>query len=491
MDASIYQEIAARTGGNVHIGVVGPVRTGKSAFIKRFMELMVLPLMEDEYARERARDEMPQSGSGRTIMTAEPKFVPESAVQLLLGNGMHCAVRFVDSVGYMISGATGSLEDGAERMVMTPWYDHEIPMSQAAEEGTRRVINDHSSVAVLVTTDGSVCSLPREEYIQAEERAARELLNAGKPFVILLNCENPEDEASIALAAELSEKYGHPCLPLNCLTMDTDALQKLIQVLLTEFPVTQYRVFFPPWMEALGEESTFRAALFSALLNGGEQAARIGDAARFAEELGSLELIERAEISDCDLSSGIVSIRIVLPRRIYYEIISKESGFTVRNDRELMLLLQSVGGLKEEYERVHAALESARSTGYGIVMPTMEEMRLEEPQIVRQGGRYGVRLKASAPSVHMILADIETEVSPAIGGEKASEEVINFLLQGYDGDVSRIWESNLFGKPLNDIAGEGLNNKIRAMPQEAQGKLRTTIQRIVNEGSGGLICILL
>ena len=491
LDISIYQDIAARTDGNVYLGVVGPVRTGKSTFIKRFMETLVLPRMDDAYAAERAKDELPQCGSGRTIMTAEPKFVPETAAEIRLENGVRCAIRLADSVGFMVAGATGSMENGIERMVMTPWYDHEIPMSQAAEEGTMRVITDHSTVGILVTTDGSVCSLPREDYIPAEERAAQELQQAGKPFIILLNCTDPEGEEAVSLAAELAEKYGHGCIPVNCLTLDENGISRILESLLMEFPITCCRVFFPGWMEALGEDNDFRASLFELLRSCGESAVRMGDLSRFSDILSAEEMIETVQVSDCDLSTGIVSIRITLPKRLYYDIISRESGFPVRNDRELMLLLKSVSARKEEYDRVHDALESARSTGYGIVMPTMEEMQLEEPQIVRQGGRYGVRLKASAPSIHMILANIETEVSPAIGGEKASEEVINFLLQGYDGDVSRIWESNIFGKPLNDIAGEGLNNKIRAMPADAQNKLRTTIQRIINDGSGGMICILL
>lgn len=491
MEASIYQEIAARTGGNIYIGVVGPVRTGKSTFIKRFMETMVLPRMDDGYALERARDELPQCSSGRTIMTAEPKFIPEDAAQLSLENGARCAVRMVDSVGYMVPGASGNLEDGAERMVMTPWYDHEIPMSQAAEEGTRRVITEHATVGILVTTDGSVCALPRDDYLAAEERAAKELQSAGKPFILLLNCENPSSEDAVTLSEELTEKYGHCCIPVNCLTLGEQEMQQIMASLLKEFPITSCRVFFPAWLEALGLQSDFRASLFDLLRTGAQQAQRICDMQGFTASLASHPLIEHAEMTDCDLASGEVSLCVSLPKRLYYEIISLESGFPVRNDRDLMQLLQSVSALKSEYERVHDALEAARSTGYGIVMPTMEEMKLEEPQIVRQGGRYGVRLRASAPSIHMIQADIETEVSPAIGGEKASEEVINFLLQGYDGDVSRIWESNIFGKPLNDIAGEGLSNKIRAMPPDAQAKLRTTVQRIINEGSGGLICILL
>ncbi len=491
MERSIYQEIAERTGGSIYIGVVGPVRTGKSTFIKRFMENMVLPRMEDGYAMERARDELPQCAAGRTIMTAEPKFVPEEAARLQLDDGIHCSVRLADSVGYLITGASGGTEDGAERMVMTPWYDHEITLSQAAEEGTVRVINDHSTVGVLVTTDGSICSIAREDYIPAEERAARELERAGKPFVILLNCAQPEEERAQALAAELEEKYRRKCIPVNCLTLDEAGITQILRDLLMEFPVTCFRVFFPAWIEALGEESEFRTALFERLRAGAESVSRVEDVERLTASLISEEMIDRADVAACDLGTGAVTIRVSLPKKLYYEIISRESGFPVRNDRELMLLLRSISERKEEYDRVHEALESARSSGYGIVMPTMEEMRLEEPQIVRQGGRYGVRLKASAPSIHMILADIETEVSPAIGGEKASEEVINFLLQGYDGDVSRIWESNIFGKPLNDIAGEGLNNKIRAMPADAQTKLRATIQRIINDGNGGIICILL
>jgi len=491
IESSVYQQIAARTGGNIYIGVVGPVRTGKSTFIKRFMETLVLPAMEDEYARERARDELPQSGSGRTITTAEPKFVPENAARIAFAGGVQCSVRMVDCVGYLVPGAVGSMEDGAERMVMTPWYEQEIPMSQAAEEGTYRVITEHSTVGILVTTDGSICGISREDYVAAEERAARELEQVGKPFVILLNTTEPEGEGARALAAELAETYHKLCLPINCLEMDEGGIRAVIGAILREFPVTRTEVYMPAWAEALGEDCPERGALFTVLRDAAEAVQCIADVEAMAAALTENEMIECADGSETDLATGTVRLRISLPKQLYYDIISRESGFPIRNDRELVLLLRSVSGLKEEYERVHAALENVRSTGYGIVMPTLDEMRLEEPQIVRQGGRYGVRLKASAPSIHMIMANIETEVSPAIGGEKASEEVINFLLEGYDGDINRIWESNIFGKPLNDIAAEGLNNKIRAMPEDAQGKIRTTIQRIINEGNGGLICILL
>ena len=490
-ETAIYQEMAERTGGSIYIGVVGPVRTGKSTFIKRFMETMVLPELDDVYARERARDELPQSGSGRTIMTAEPKFVPEKPVELSLGEGSSCRVRMVDSVGYMVNGAMGNLEDGRERQVMTPWYDHEISMTQAAEEGTRRVIADHSTVGILVTTDGSVSGIAREEYAAPEERAAQELTAIGKPFLILLNCAEPESEESQALAAELEARYGRRCEAVNCQKLEAEDFTALLRDLLYEFPVQRYEITLPAWMDALSAENEVRSALCDAILSTAEGIERIGDAERLAASIRENENVERAEVDSLELGCGCVCVSVALLPQLYYETLSSESGFEIRSDRDLMALLRSVSGLKGEYERVHEALEDVRTKGYGIVMPTIEEMTLAEPQIVRQGGRYGVKLKASAPSIHMIMANIETEVSPAIGGEKASEEVINFLLQGYDGDINRIWESNIFGKSLNDIAGEGLTNKIRAMPDDAQSKLQCTVQRIINEGSGGLICILL
>lgn len=491
LDTAIYRELAERTGGDVYIGVVGPVRTGKSTFIKRFMETLVLPNLEDVYARERARDELPQSGSGRTIMTAEPKFVPEQAAELTLAEGMVCRVRMVDSVGYMVNGAVGDQEDGTERMVMTPWYPEEIPLRQAAEEGTRRVIADHSTVGVLVTTDGSFTGIDRAEYEAPEARAVSELNAAGKPYLFLLNCADPGSEAVQALAAELTERYGHRCVPVNCAALTEEAFTGLLRELLYAFPVERFAVFLPAWMDALGPESPLRGELFGTILEAARSVRTMGEAGEAAAAIAESESVQSAAADRLDLGNGQVRLTVTLPQQLYYSTISAESGFEIHNDRDLMLLLHSVSSLKSEYERVHEALEEVRTRGYGIVMPTLEEMTLEEPQIVRQGGRYGVKLKASAPSIHMILANIETEVSPAIGGERASEEVINFLLQGYDGDINRIWESNIFGKALNDIAGEGLTGKIKNMPEDAKGKLRGTIQRIVNEGSGGLICILL
>ncbi|MCM1148641.1 MAG: stage IV sporulation protein A [Butyricicoccus sp.] len=488
---SIYQDIAARTGGDIYIGVVGPVRTGKSTFIKRFMETLVLPRIDNVYMKERARDELPQSGSGRTIMTAEPKFVPEEAVDLELESGVRCAVRIVDCVGYMVNGASGQIEDGVERMVMTPWCENEIPMTQAAEEGTRRVITEHSSIGILVTTDGSVCGIPREDYEEAERRVANELKNVGKPFVILLNCTYPDSDSARELADSLTEEYGAKCLPVNCLELDEDGVADILKSVLYEFPVSRFSVYMPSWTDALGIENQIKKTLYDSIAQSVENVRCLRDVASMFELMQGNELVEKAALGEMQLGNGEVSIVITMPQSLYYRTISEESGFDIKDDGDLMQLLHSMSGLKSEYERVHRALESVRETGYGIVMPAPEEMRLEEPEIVRQGSRYGVRLKASAPSIHMMMANIETEVSPALGGEKASDEILNFLLQGFDGDIGRIWESNIFGKSLYDIAGESVTAKIQSLPPETQAKLQQTLQRIINEGSGGLICIIL
>ncbi len=489
--ANVYKDIVGRTGGKLYIGVVGPVRTGKSTFIKKFMENLVIPAIDNPFMKERTKDELPQSGSGRMIMTAEPKFVPEEAVCIEPEENVKCLVRLVDCVGYMVNGASGNIEDGGERMVMTPWYEHEIPMSRAAEEGTRRVIKEHSTLGVIVTTDGSLCGIHRDDYVRPEERTVEELKAVGKPFVMLLNCAEPNSEVSQALAADLAEKYSCECIAVNCLELSGDDIKNIIYIALKSFPIEKYCVRIPEWLEALCEDNGLKKELYNCVLEACEGAERLGDRRQIADKLSVLEKVSNAEIGAVNMAEGSIEIKISMPRKLYYDTLSSESGFDIRNDRDLMNILSSLNGLKTEYERVHEALEEVKTTGYGIVMPTPDEMKLEEPQVVRQGGRYGVKLKASAPSIHMIKTNIETEVSPAIGGERASEDMINFLIQGFDGDMSRIWESNIFGKSLNDIAGEGLAGKIKALPEETKCKLQNTIQRIVNEGSGGLICIIL
>lgn len=489
--SSIYRDLAGRTGGNIYIGVVGPVRTGKSTFIKKFMEKLVLPHIHDPYMIERTRDELPQSGSGRSVMTAEPKFVPENAVMIEPEENVRCSVRLVDCVGYMVSGATGNIEDGSERMVMTPWYEEEIPMSRAAEEGTRRVIREHSTIGIIVTTDGSVCGIDRADYERAEARTVEELRSIGKPFIMLLNCVRPESDSSVALASELSQKYGCECMAVNCLELEEMDISEIIYRALKGFPVELFRVWIPEWLEALSSDNPLKKGLYSALLDACTHSDSLGDKEKLCSELCCADNVSSAEICAADMGRGTLDIKLSMPRSLYYDTLSSESGFVIKNDGDLINILSSLKEAKSEYERVHEALEEVRERGYGIVMPTAEEMKLEEPQVVRQGGRYGVKLKASAPSIHMIRTNIETEVSPAIGGERASEDMINFLIQGFDGDMSRIWESNIFGKSLNDIAGESLAGKIKALPEETKSKLQGTIQRIVNEGSGGLICIIL
>lgn len=490
MNTSIYQDMAARTGGDIYIGLVGPVRTGKSTFIKRFMETLVIPNIADAYARERAKDELPQSGSGRTIMTAEPKFVPEDAAKVELEGGVTFSVRLIDCVGYMVQGAAGQLEEGEERMVTTPWFDHEVSLSEAAEEGTRRVIAEHSTLGIVMTTDGSICGIPRENYVEAEERVINELRAIGKPFVLLLNCASPQSEEAEALRQELSEKYAVTCLAVSCVDLGQKDIEEILKFALYEFPIAELGIFLPPWLDALPQDAALKTGLYEGIASAAAQMGRVRDAFSIMDELGMREDVSDAGVKRVEMGTGQVTAEIDMPRSLYYKTISEQSGFDIADDGDLMTLLTHMREIKTDYDHISDALRSVRETGYGVVMPLPGELKLEEPQIVRTGGRYSVRLKASAPSIHMMMTNIETEVTPALGGEKASEEIMGFLLQGFDGDVSRIWESNIFGKSLYDIAEEGLESKIKRVPAPVRNKLRNTMQRIVNEGSGSLICIV-
>ena len=473
------------------LGVVGPVRTGKSTFIKRFMETLVIPQIENTYMRERARDELPQSGSGRTIMTAEPKFVPEDAVTIRLSENIELSVRLVDCVGYMVDGAAGQYEDGNERLVTTPWFDHEVTMTDAAEKGTYKVIAEHSTIGIVVTTDGSICDIPREKYIVPEERVIRELKSIGKPFVVLLNSAYPESETAIQTAQEISEQYDVMCIRVNCLSLTEEDISSIIQSVLQEFPLKSIGIYLPEWLDALPEDNGLKAEMFSWILSSSEGASKIKDCYTAVNKLSEYEKVSSAAISRSDLGSGAICVDVQLPRALYYSTISEQTGLEVKNDGDLISTLTEMSTVKADYDKLREALEDVRTKGYGVVMPDSSQMRLEEPQIVRQGGKYSVKLKANAPAIHMLMTNIETEVTPAIGGETASEDIINFLLQGFDGDVNRIWQSNIFGKSLYDIAEEGLTSKIEALPENAKAKLQQTLQRIINEGSGGLICILL
>ena len=424
-------------------------------------------------------------------MTAEPKFVPEEAAQVQLEGGASFSVRLIDCVGYMVPGAIGQFEDDAPRMVTTPWFDHEIPMTEAAEAGTRKVIAEHSTIGLVVTTDGSITDLPREDYLEAEERVIRELQELGKPFIVLLNSADPDGDRAVAIARDISSHYGVNCVPVNCLELSEDAVTGILKGVLYEFPMQELDFFLPPWVDALPAEHPIKAGLYEAIRQSAGDLRHIREVEGVAAALGGDERVQEASIPSIDLGTGVAVIRLTLPRQLFYQTLSEQSGFTVADDGDLMSLLTQLSGVKREYDKVSGALRDVRETGYGIVVPGIEELQLEEPEIMRQGGRYGVRLRASAPSIHMIRADIETAVSPIVGNEKQSEDMVNYLLQEFEGDTRRIWQSNIFGRSFYELVNDDLQTKLKRMPEDAQKKLQETLSRIINEGSGGLICIIL
>ena len=417
-DTNIYRDIAARTDGAFMLGVVGPVRTGKSTFIKRFMETLVIPRIDNTYMKERARDELPQSGSGRTIMTAEPKFVPENAVNIALGDGAELSVRLVDCVGYMVDGAAGQFEDGAERLVTTPWFDHEITMTEAAEKGTHKVITEHSTVGIVVTTDGTICDIPREKYEAPEERAINELKSIGKPFVVLLNSAEPASETAIAIAEEITARYDVRCIRVNCTTLTEDDIAGIIRSVLEEFPLKSIGIFLPEWLEALPEDNELRNELFASIMDCSSGVCRIKDCRCAVDKLSQCECVNDVSIDRSDLGTGTVSVTVCLPRSLYYKTISEQTGIEINNDGDLISTLTEMSEVKRDYDKLRCALNDVRTKGYGVVMPDSSQMQLEEPQIVRQGGKYSVKLKANAPAIHMLMTNIETEVTPAIGGDR-------------------------------------------------------------------------
>ena len=490
-NTSIYQSIATRTAGDIYIGVVGPVRTGKSTFIKRFMETQVIPNIENVYRRERAKDELPQSGSGRTIMTAEPKFVPDEAVEVTLEDGATFSVRLIDCVGYLVPGAIGSTEDDQPRMVTTPWFDHEIPMAEAAEAGTRKVIAEHSTIGIVVTTDGTISDIPREDYLEAEERVIRELQELGKPFIVLLNSAEAKSDRAVAIAKDIASRYGVNCVPVNCLELSEEDVTRLLKAVLYEFPMQELDLFLPAWVDALPGDHPIKAAVYTANRQETAGLRHIREAESAVRAMGQCEDISESKVLSIQPGTGVVSAELRLPRELFYRTLSEQSGFDVSDDGDLMSLLTRLAAVKTEYDKVAGALKDVRETGYGIVVPGIDELKLEEPEIMKQGGRYGVRLKASAPSIHMIRADIETAVSPIVGNEKQSEDMVNYLLQEFEGDTSKIWQSNIFGRSFHELVSEDLQSKLKRMPDDARKKLRETLERIINEGNGGLICILL
>ena len=491
MDHSIYSDIARRTGGNIYLGFVVPVLYGKCTFITRLIKTLAIPYIADDFQRERANDELPQSSTGKTIMTTEPKFVPEKAVTIVLDGGVKMNVRLIDCVGYIVPSAIGYIENEAPRMVMTPWFEEEIPFNMAAEVGTRKVITEHSTIGIVVTTDGSITDIPREEYQQAEERIVSELKEINKPFVVILNCQKPDSPESRALAASMQEKYSAPVMAVNCLDLTEEQIKELLGMVLLQFPVSEIRVRMPKWITALDRDHWLRRELFSTIKSAAAKIDGISSIKSCADEISACEYTSRVIPEDIDLGTGSGVIDITLKNELFYQILGETTGLVLHDESDLMPCMIELAQIKNKYERVRGALEEVEATGYGIVMPTMDELKLDEPKIVKQGGKYGVRLRASAPSIHMMSANITTEINPIVGSEKQSEELIAYLLTDFEENPKKIWESNIFGKSLHELVNEGLHNKLYRMPADARMKLQETIQRIINEGCGGLICIIL
>lgn len=487
----IYRDIAERTGGDIYLGIVGPVRTGKSTFIKRFMDTLVIPNISDETQRERATDELPQSSAGRTIMTTEPKFIPENAVEVKLNDNSCFRVRMIDCVGYIVPSALGYIEDEEPRMVKTPWFDEAVPFDMAAEIGTKKVITDHSTIGLVITTDGSVSDIDRSEYEEAEARVINELKEINKPFIVLLNSVNPDSRECRELAKKLSEKYAVPVEAVSCADLDEEEIKRILARILFEFPVKEIRIDMPKWVSVLEQGHRLRKTLFETIVASAEKAEKIREVSDVAEKISDCEYVRLSETSRADLGSGCAGIRIELDNTLFYKVLSEKTGLCVNNEGELLSTVSELSDMKRKYERVQQAYNDVDESGYGIVMPTMEELTLEEPEIIKQGGRYGIRLRANAPSVHMMRTTIKTEITPIVGSEQQSEELVSYMLKEFEEDPSKIWESNIFGKSLHELVNEGLHNKLYRMPADARNKIKETTERIINDGCNGLICIIL
>ena len=487
---NVYSDIQARTGGEIYIGVVGPVRTGKSTFIKRFMELLVLPGLEDVHARERARDELPQSSAGKTIMTTEPKFIPKEAAKLSLGDGVEVRVRLIDCIGFMVEGAAGHIENEKERMVRTPWYEEEIPFTAAAELGTRKVITDHSTIGLVVTADGSFGELKRENYVPAEEKTVQELKKLGKPFLVLLNSQKPYSEETRALAARMTEKYEVQVLPVNCEQLRAEDIREILGQVLLEFPVTEIDFSIPKWLEILPNSHWLKSEVIQAVRGMMDRTVHMRDVAlALPEETG--EAIRRIRIVSMKMDDGSVQAVVELDDGHYYQILSEYVGMPIEGEYQLMQTLKRLASMQSEYEKASVALTQARKKGYGVVTPERGEIVLDEPQVVRHGNKYGVKMKAQAPSINLIKAQIETEIAPIVGNEQQAEDLIRYIRENAGKGEEGIWETNIFGKSIAQIVDDGIQAKISQLTEDCQVKLQDTLQKIINDSNGGMICIII
>lgn len=487
----IYKDIAERTQGDIYVGVVGPVRTGKSTFIKKFMDMMVIPNIENSYKKQRTKDELPQSSSGKSIHTTEPKFVPNEAVEISIDDIIKFKVRMVDCVGYIVKGSTGYIEENQPKMVSTPWFEYPISFEDAAEIGTKKVITDHSTIGILITSDGSITGINRADYIEAEERVVSELRAINKPFIIVLNSALPKDKETVEMKRSMEEKYGVPVQVLDVLNMREEDVHNILGTVLMEFPTKEVNIDIPEWIENLDSSHWLKANYVSTIKDIAKNIDKVSDVKKVVEMLNSYEFLYENKIDEMNLGEGVARLVLNPEPSMFYKIISEVCNLEIKGESELLKIIKSLNSAKVEYDKIEEALKDVRENGYGLVAPQLSEMKLEEPEIVREGSKYGVKLKASAPSLHIIRADIQTEISPIMGTEKETKELAKSLLEQFENDPSKIWQSNMFGKSLEVLVKEGLQNKLYKMPDDIQEKIQKTLQKIVNEGNGGLICIIL
>lgn len=488
---NIYEDIAKRTQGDIYIGVVGPVRTGKSTFIRKFMENLVLPNIENEFKRERTQDEIPQSGSGKTIMTVEPKFVPADGVEIKIKDTVSLKVRMVDCVGYIVDGALGHDEEGKQRLVSTPWSQEAMTFEKAAEIGTKKVIRDHSTLGIVVLTDGSVTGIDRKNYLSAEERVINELKSLNKPFAVVLNTLDPYSESTELLRSELEEKYDVPIVPLNVLAMDEEDIENVMETVLYDFPLNEIRINLPKWVEGLERNHWIKNNIIFTLKQSIAEIGKLRDVDSIVKGFSELEFLEDTEVENVELGEGVISIDLTAKQDLFYNVLEEKSGFKIDGDHQLLNLVTKLSRVKNEYDKIESALYDAKTKGYGVVAPSLDELSLEEPEIIKQGKQYGIKLRANAPSLHIIKADISTEVSPIVGNQTQGEEMIKYLLDTFEENPSELWASNMFGKSLNDLVKEQLQSKLYTMPEEIRVKIQKTLQKIINEGSMNIITILL
>ncbi len=488
---NIYKDIADRTQGDIYVGVVGPVRTGKSTFIKRFMELMVIPNIENTYKKQRAQDELPQSASGKAIHTTEPKFIPNEAIEVALNGETKFKVRMVDCVGYIVKSALGYVEDDQPKMVTTPWYDYEIPFEEAAEIGTKKVINEHSTIGLLITTDGSITGLKREDYLEAEERVVNELKSINKPFIMILNSKTPNSKETLELRRGMEEKYDVPVQEMDILNMKEEDITSVFERVLKEFPIKEINIDMPEWIEKLDTTHWLKKDFTTLIKDMCQSVYKVRDVKSFSDRFGEIEFLQNSKLDEINMGEGTARLQLNPKGELFYKVLSEVCDRNINSESELLSIMKTLSDAKTEFDKIEEALRDVKERGYGLVSPQLNEMRLEEPEIVKQGNRYAVKLKASAPSLHFIKADIQTEISPIMGTERESEELVKSLLEQFESDPAKIWESNMFGKSLEVLVKDGLRNKLYKMPDDVQVKIQKTLEKIINEGNGGLICIIL